>query len=302
MASYLLISAFRNLPFSPVVAARHLAETGVPVFACVPGGKRPLPRSHGFLDATTDPAQIDAWWRRTPTANLAIPTGHMSGAVVVDVDVHGANGFDALCSARAAGLLPSPLVVVRTPSGGMHLYYPAHEDLEQRSWQATRAGIDFRGEGGYVVTPPSTLRVDGVRRAYEMAELHADAQPVDAAQLRSFLDPKPRKQAHIHRPVLSQTGGVERIVSWVGTLMEGERNRGRFWAACRLAEHGLTSADTFDLLRSPALTVGLSEREVAITVRSAYRTSTPTSIGSDRSSDSFARHDQQHASPARSLP
>lgn len=302
MAAHSLAIAATTPSPSPVVAARQLAEAGVPVFVCVPGGKRPLPGSRGFLDATTDPAQIDAWWRRVPDANLAIPTGHMSGAVVVDVDVHGVNGFDAFCSARAAGLLPRPLMVVRTPSGGRHLYYPACQSVEQRSWQATRAGIDFRGEGGYVVTPPSTLRVDGVRRAYEMAELHANAQPVDAAQLRSFLDPKPRKQAHIHRPVLSQTGGVERIVSWVGTLVEGERNRGLFWAACRLAEHGLTSADTFDLLRSPALTVGLSEREVAITVRSAYRTSTPTSIGSDRSSDSFARHHQQHASPARSLP
>lgn len=79
MAAHSLAIAATTPSPSPVVAARQLAEAGVPVFVCVPGGKRPLPGSRGFLDATTDPAQIDAWWRRVPDANLAIPTGHMSG-------------------------------------------------------------------------------------------------------------------------------------------------------------------------------------------------------------------------------
>jgi CheY-like chemotaxis protein len=299
-----LIPAFRSLPSDPAAAARQLADAGVPVFACVPGGKRPLPGSRGFLDATTNPTRIADWWRRVPTANLAISTGQSSGLVVVDVDVHGVNGFEALRRARDAGLLPVPLAVVRTPSGGMHLYYPAQGGVEQRSWQAARAGIDFRGDGGYIITPPSTVSVNGVRRAYAVAELHADSQPVDAARLRDFLDPKPPEQTHVRRPVLSSADGVERIVAWVGTLVEGERNRGLFWAACRLAEHGLTSADAYDALRDPAQTVGLSEREVAVTVRSAYRTTQPASISSASASSagSFVRRDPQQASPARRLP
>ena len=276
MTAHSLALAVATLSPSPVVAARRLAGTGVPVFACVPGGKHPLPGSRGFLDATTDPAQIGAWWRRVPGANLALPTGRVSGIVVVDVDVHGVNGFDAFHTARAAGLLPRPLVVVRTPSGGMHLYYPASRSIEQRSWQAAKSGIDFRGDGGYIITPPSRVRVDGVPQAYEVVELHADATtPVDAARLRSFLDPKPPERVRALRPVLSHGGGVERIASWVGTLMEGERNRGLFWAACRLAEQGLAPADALDVLRSPAQAVGLLEREVATTVRSAYRTTQP---------------------------
>lgn len=300
MTSYLLVSVFRTLSLSPLVAARRLGGAGVPVFACVPGGKRPLPGSRGFLDATADPAQIGAWWRRVPDANLAIPTGRVSGVVVVDVDVHGANGFDALRRARAAGLLPRPLVVVRTPSGGMHLYYPAYENLEQRSWQAAKAGIDFRGDGGYIIAPPSRVRVDGVLRAYEVVELHADATtPVDAARLRDFLDPRPPERPHVHRPVWSRGGRVERIASWMGALMEGERNRGLFWAACRLAEQGLAPVDALDVLRSPAEAVGLSEREVVTTVRSAYRTTQPTltSAASASSSRPFVRRDPQQAAP-----
>ena len=302
MATHPLIPAFRSLSSDPATAARQLAGAGVPVFACVPGGKRPLPGSRGFLDATTNPAPIESWWRRVPTANLAIPTGQTSGVVVVDVDVHGVNGFEALRRAREAGLLPVPLAVVRTPSGGMHLYYPASEVVEQRSWQAARVGIDFRGDGGYIVTPPSTVPVNGVLRAYEVVELHADSQPVDATRLRNFLGPKPAEQTHIRQPVLSSADAVDRIVSWVGKLVEGERNRGLFWAACRLAEHGLPPVEAFDALRDPAQTVGLSEREVAVTVRSAYRTTQPTPVSSTSSPDSFARRDPQHASPARRLP
>jgi hypothetical protein len=98
MATHPLIPAFRTLASNPAVAARQLAGAGVPVFAGVPGGKQPLPGSRGFLDATTEPSHIDNWWRRVPKANLAIPTGRASGLVVVDVDVHGVNGFDALPS------------------------------------------------------------------------------------------------------------------------------------------------------------------------------------------------------------
>jgi hypothetical protein len=305
MAMHPLIPVFRTLASDPATAARQLAGAGVPVFACVPGGKRPLPGSRGFLDATTNPNQIDTWWRRTPGANLAIPTGRASGLVVVDVDVHAVNGFHALRRAREAGLLPVPLAVVRTPSGGRHLYYPAQGGGEQRSWQAARAGIDFRGDGGYIITPPSQVQVDGVRRRYELAELHADSQPVDAGRLRDFLDPKPAEPPRTYRPVLSSSDAVGRIVSWVGTLVEGERNRGLFWAACRLAEHGLTPADAYDALRDPAQNVGLSEREVAVTVRSAYHTTqpTPASTASASSTGPFARRDSQHASPtARRLP
>ena len=38
---------------------------------------------HGFLDATTDAGQIEAWWTARPDANIGMPT---AGLLVVDVD------------------------------------------------------------------------------------------------------------------------------------------------------------------------------------------------------------------------
>src|SRR5699024_3406300 len=75
-------------------AAVAFAEAGVPVFPCAPDGKQPITR-RGFHDASTDPGRVRAWWGRFPAANIGMPTGAASGVVVVDVDVHGVNGYDA---------------------------------------------------------------------------------------------------------------------------------------------------------------------------------------------------------------
>ncbi len=256
-------------------AARSLAAAGVPVFPCESGGKRPLTR-RGFLDATTDPEQVAAWWSRTPDANIGLPTGAASGVVVVDVDVHGpVDGRAAWRRASETGLVDGAGLLVRTPTGGAHAYYPATSGKEQRSWQAAGAGVDFRGDGGYIIAPPSRRTIDGTLRRYEIADLAAHSVgPVDAPRLRDFLDPRPA-------PATRNDGGAvavdaERLAAWVASRGEGERNRGLFWAACRLAENGTPPADTLDALGPAAAQAGLSEREIATTVRSAYRATQPT--------------------------
>ena len=77
-------------------AAEHLGVNGIPVFPCVPGGKRPL-TAHGFQDASAERDVIDFWWRQHPDANIGVPTGAAGGVVVVDVDVHRTgSGYPAL--------------------------------------------------------------------------------------------------------------------------------------------------------------------------------------------------------------
>src|SRR5690349_24273155 len=85
--------------------ALRYAAHGWPVFPCRPGSKEPATR-HGFLDASTDPGQIRSWWRRQPSANLAIATGR-PGPDVLDVDQHGpaGSGFAAFRRLRDEGLL-----------------------------------------------------------------------------------------------------------------------------------------------------------------------------------------------------
>ena len=274
-------------------AAREFAAAGVPVFPCVPGGKRPL-TERGFHDATTDTEQVRAWWRQYPAANLGVPTGAASGAVVMDVDVHGpVNGFTAFQRARDAGLVSGWQLLVSTPSGGMHAYYPATAGLSQRSWQAPRAGVDFRGDGGYIVVPPSTVTSDSGGVSYRVRRITTGhVTTLDSDRLRNFLDPRP---ASTPRPVgQARDVSAERLAAWVAGRAEGERNRGLFWAACRLAENGTPPGDTYATLAPAAEHAGLTQREVSATIRSAYRTTGPSSRTTANRSDEVPCRVPQH--------
>ena len=264
-----LFSEVANVPLAE--AAARFAAAGVPVFPCVPGGKRPL-TARGFHDATADPRQAVSWWRRWPGANIGLPTGATSGVEVVDVDRKvGGSGFGSFERARRAGLVGGWLVLVRTPSGGMHAYYPADPARPQPSWQAASARVDFRGEGGYVIVPPSVLDPEaGLRASYALIRGHRGVvSPVDAAALRDLLDPRRDPVARLDGLVTVADGG--RLAAWVASRGEGERNRGLFWAACRMAEAGASPEVTRELLAPAAEQAGLPSREVDVTIRSAYR-------------------------------
>ncbi|AZT98104.1 bifunctional DNA primase/polymerase [Brevibacterium aurantiacum] len=272
-----LFSEVGGMPLSE--AAARFAAAGVPVFPCVPGEKRP-PVARGFHDATADPGQVAAWWSRWPSANIGIPTGAASGVEVVDVDVHATGtGFPAFREAHREGYAAGWAALVRTPSGGLHAYYPAHPDRAQSSWQAARAHVDFRGDGGYIIAPPSkVLRAGGVRAPYRLIVASGDTPaPVDAARLRDFLDPRtPISMGRARAARFERQGSDAKVLAgWVAARGEGERNRGLFWAACRLAESGASANATLDVLGPAAEHAGLGSREIMATIRSAYRTTRP---------------------------
>lgn len=253
-------------------AALRYATLGVPVFPCVPGAKQPL-TSNGFHDATASPQTVQTWWQRTPEANIGLPTGANTGVLVVDIDVHpSGNGFAVFERARSQGLADDWGWLVRTPSGGLHAYYPAN-GLEQRSWQVPSAHIDFRGDGGYVIAPPSRIVVDGAPTPYEViAVTTGEARSVDALALRRFLEP-PRPTPATPSPGLDTTRcRPEALARTVAVTTEGGRNRALFWASCRMAENGQSHATTVSYLLPAARHAGLTDREIESTIDSAFRT------------------------------
>src|SRR3546814_10435395 len=165
----------------------------------------------------------------------------------------------ALQQARSAGLLGAPAWVVSTPSGGMHACFLRTGSVEQRSWQVPGRHVDFRGDGGYVVLPPSTvIQPDGEARTYRVVNVAAH-QPdaVDANTLRRFLEP-PRPTCPT--AALPPRGArPDRLASWVAARSEGERNHGLFWASCRMAESGERFDVTATVLGEAAQSAGLTE-------------------------------------------
>jgi len=265
-----LFAAVAGLP--PSEGATRFAAAGIPIFPCKPAEKRPL-TEHGFHDATADAEQVRRWWARWPEANIGMPTGCASGLEVVDIDVHGrVRVFAAFYRARREGLVDRWQALVKTASGGMHAYYPVDPNGAQSSWQAAKSGIDFRGEGGYVIVPPSLVMFEGNRSAYELIGAgRGDSVPVDGAALRAFLDPKPAPVATMPTDARREVD-VDRIAAWLATRAEGERNRALYWAACRLAENGVPDQSARNVLGPAAERAGLHQPEILTTIRSAYRT------------------------------
>jgi hypothetical protein len=152
--------------------AREAAER-FPIFPVAPFGKTPAVRR--WQDrATQDSRVIEGWYRRAPF-NIGLVTG--KGLVVIDLDVargddgrHGESseipGREHLARiACAAGEdYPGDTYTVRTPSGGVHLYFVA-SDREALRNTGGRLGarIDTRANGGYIVAAGSH-RSDGTYR------------------------------------------------------------------------------------------------------------------------------------------
>lgn len=135
-------------------AALAYATAGVPVFPCDAQSKRPL-TGHGFQDATVDPAVVTGWWTRWPAAMIGMPTGTATGVWVLDVD-------DPAAFAEAAPALPRTRRV--TTGKGFHLHWRLDPATPVRNAQRhprtgwpfpALPGAEVRGEGGYVILPPS---------------------------------------------------------------------------------------------------------------------------------------------------
>jgi hypothetical protein len=150
------------------VAAEFYLGKGWPVFPCKPRGKTPL-CEHGLKDATTDPAQIAKWAARWPGANVGTPTGTN---IVLDLDSRDDGDASLAELEKIHGVLPDTLTV-STGGGGKHFYFRADGAAIRNSASKVGAGLDVRGNGGFVVCPPSVhesgKRYEWLRRVHPVS-------------------------------------------------------------------------------------------------------------------------------------
>jgi hypothetical protein len=238
------------------------AQCGWFVFPCQPGQKTPATR-HGYLDATTDPGQVMEWFDGHPERNLAVATG-APGPDVLDIDQRGpaASGFPALARLNAAGLLEGATATVRTPGGGLHVYF---EGSNQRTSHLPASHLDFLAVGGYALIPPSRVNGSPYRN---LGKLRGRPGVLEWNAAARLLEPSGDHRRPVHRHAGAQ---VEVLARWVAGQREGNRNAGLFWAASRALETG--HAADLSPLAAAARQAGLSEPEITRTLRSARRIS-----------------------------
>jgi hypothetical protein len=135
---------------SLLTSALKLAERGWRVFPCQPCGKVPA-TPNGCKAATADAAQITAWWKRADF-NIGVATGQASNITVVDVDDEDAEAELKKLEEKFGALPPT---VESITGRGRHIFYRWPKYVIRNSASKIAPGIDVRGEGGYVIVPPS---------------------------------------------------------------------------------------------------------------------------------------------------
>lgn len=225
--------------------------------------KRPLLRWQIYQHERAAPAEAAAWWRAWPDANVGIVTGTVSGLLVLDIDPHhgGTASLDGL--ERAHGPLPATVEAL-TGGGGRHLYFnragrPVHNRV------GIAPGIDVRGEGGYVIAPPS-VHPNGTpytwRKGHDPGRLRPALLPDWVYGLLGSCD------AHSGHPLAHWRKLVRTGVA------EGQRNSTIASLSGHLLWHGVHAEVVLELLLSwnrERCRPPLSDEEVARTVSSIAR-------------------------------
>jgi hypothetical protein len=239
--------------------------------------------------ATCDAGRIERAWARTPY-NIGIACGP-AGLVVIDLDVrkpaatppagsehyrHGLEVLTDLCRQHGQPV-PDDTVTVGTGNGGRHLFFGHPDGPPLRNTQGDRGGlgwlIDTRAHGGYVVAPGSTAGGRAYRVLLDrpplalpgwLAGLLRPAEPVEPRKVLGDFSAF-RRSAYVRAAVV-------RTLDRLAGAAPGGRNFALYVAALSLGQlaagGALVETEVIEALTPTALSIGLTERETARTIRS----------------------------------
>jgi hypothetical protein len=243
-----------------IKAALDYGRLGWSVIPIEARGKRPLIPWQVYQSRHPDPPEVANWFGRWPDANIAIVTGVVSHLAVLDLDPrHGAD--ISLASLEQAHGPIGDTVEAETGGGGRHLYF-AHPGEILHNRVGLAPGIDLRGDGGYVVAPPS-IHASGVPYRWVRSPEVCPLAPFPA-----WLSAAPA----------GQTKREDRLAHWRRLLREGvgegERNNSIASLAGHLLWHGVDPEVALELLLSwnaACCRPPLAVEEVVRTVESITR-------------------------------
>lgn len=220
----------------------------------------------GLRDATKDPAVIDEWSGHG-RFNIGIVTGAISGIVALDVDPRHDGDQTVAALEREHGPLP-PTWRFLTGGGGEHILFRHPGAAVPNSAGQVGPGIDVRGDGGYIVAPPSQ-HISGRPYAISVDHHPDDVQLAEMpAWLLSRLLAEPAATKSAAKPTTDWRSTVSAVIA------EGERNRTLASLSGHLLRNRIDPWVTLDLLQAWNRThccPPLAEAEVAATVRSIAR-------------------------------
>lgn len=141
----------------------YVEKHGFSVIPLIPGEKKPLIDWKPYQTRKPTRTEMMSWWAKNPKANIGIVCGEVSNLFVVDFDKY-APDYD---EQKAREVIPDGIKTptVKTARNGLHYYFD-NPEKDYSIKARLLPGIDYRGNGGFVVAPPS---VNGNGNAWEWA-------------------------------------------------------------------------------------------------------------------------------------
>lgn len=242
-------------------------QRGLSIIPITPRGKTPLiPSWLPYQDRLPTEQELAEWFKeKWPSANIGIITGKISNLAVIDVDSK--EGEQSLVD--LIGNIPET-PISKTPKG-MHLFFRHPGGIHLHNFARKMPGLDFRGDGGYVVASPS-IGSNGDRYKWISSIFNVPLAPLPKELLELITQAKALTPTE-HNVSPQAKGWLTEALAGVP---QGQRND----TAARLAgfflRKGLSYEATLELLKNWNLqnTPPLSEREL-ITILNSIRSYHP---------------------------
>lgn len=237
-------------------ALAYHAATGYPLFFCRVD-KKPTAKG-SFHNAEHTPEGITRLYYQAPGPLAAMTTGEPSGIAVLDIDAV-KHAPAAEWFRQHAAMLQT--LTIETRSGGWHCYFHHRPGLTCTTALNGIRGLDIRAAGGYVIA----WAAHGHKTLLDAPVAPWPSWLTTPAETRPKRPPAPAR--------LPDDASLARLVRWVASAGEGERNKRLFWAGCRMAEqvrHGMIGGGyAGEILQRAGTDAGLPEGEVKRTIASA---------------------------------
>lgn len=213
-------------------SALEYQKMGLSVIPILPKLKKAAVEWREYQKRCATKEEIVEWWHEHPDYNIGIVTGKVSGTTVVDLDKYKPD-FNPDLETKFFDSIVTP--TVETPNGGNHLWMNYIEGLTIGA--NVLPAIDIRGDGGYIVAPPS---VNGNGKPYKwivplQGTTMSDLPASFLASLNTVVN-EYNKTHSIETPCLALDNPLSTNVQPVeNCLVEGKRNETIFTASMALA-------------------------------------------------------------------
>lgn len=229
-------------------------------FNVMPVGTNKRPLLSTWVNYQTEmvsKSMIDKWWDTWPGANIAIITGETSNLLVVDADSE-----QGLLELKNIGLT-NP--TVKTPKG-WHYYFEHNDGFGNAA--RFLPDCDIRGQGGYIVAPPSR---NGSGNQYYAIDEAIDRQAMPQA-LHTII------YNFFYNSVSNKVDVADRLRDVTNGYIDftkGKRDESLFHVANCLIKGGMNSVDVEKCLRNLAVTCDppFPEKDIQSKVNSAVKRS-----------------------------